>query len=67
MAGSADASSASSAQLGCLFVTKGKAMKTRLKVRCIASVEEARMAVAAGPSALGLVAEKLSGPDQSLT
>ena len=37
-------------------------MRTRLKVCCIASVEEARIAVAAGASALGLVAEMPSGP-----
>lgn len=37
-------------------------MRTRLKVCCIASVEEARAAVAAGASALGLVAEMPSGP-----
>lgn len=34
----------------------------RVKVCCIASVEEARMAVAAGASALGLVSEMPSGP-----
>lgn len=37
-------------------------MRTRLKVCCIASVEEARIAVEAGASALGLVAEMPSGP-----
>lgn len=37
-------------------------MRTRLKVCCIASVEEARIAVMAGASALGLVAEMPSGP-----
>jgi phosphoribosylanthranilate isomerase len=37
-------------------------MKTRVKVCCIASVEEARMAVAAGASALGLVSDMPSGP-----
>ncbi len=37
-------------------------MRTRLKVCCIASVEEARVAVEAGASALGLVAEMPSGP-----
>ncbi|MDP8923473.1 MAG: phosphoribosylanthranilate isomerase [Chloroflexota bacterium] len=37
-------------------------MRTRLKVCCIASIEEARLAVAAGVSALGLVAEMPSGP-----
>ena len=37
-------------------------MRTRLKVCCIASVEEARAAVMAGASALGLVAEMPSGP-----
>jgi phosphoribosylanthranilate isomerase len=37
-------------------------MATRLKVCCIASVEEARMAIRAGASALGLVSEMPSGP-----
>ena len=37
-------------------------MRTRLKVCCIASIEEARIAVEAGASALGLVAEMPSGP-----
>jgi phosphoribosylanthranilate isomerase len=37
-------------------------MRTRVKVCCIASVEEARMAVEAGASALGLVSEMPSGP-----
>ncbi|MGH7567152.1 MAG: phosphoribosylanthranilate isomerase [Gemmatimonadota bacterium] len=37
-------------------------MKTRVKVCCIASVEEARMAVDAGASALGLVSDMPSGP-----
>ena len=37
-------------------------MKTRVKVCCIASVEEARMAIAAGASALGLVSDMPSGP-----
>src|SRR5688572_24511249 len=37
-------------------------MRTRLKVCCIASVEEARIAVAAGASALGLGGEMPSGP-----
>ncbi|WP_119680167.1 phosphoribosylanthranilate isomerase [Indioceanicola profundi] len=37
-------------------------MRTRLKVCCISSVEEARIAVAAGADALGLVAEMPSGP-----
>lgn len=36
-------------------------MRTRLKVCCIASVDEARAAVMAGASALGLVAEMPSG------
>ena len=35
---------------------------TRVKVCCIASVEEARLAVCAGASALGLVSEMPSGP-----
>lgn len=34
----------------------------RIKVCCISSVEEARMAVQAGASALGLVSEMPSGP-----
>ncbi|MFC7332782.1 phosphoribosylanthranilate isomerase [Rhodocista pekingensis] len=38
------------------------ARRTRLKVCCIASVEEARIAVAAGADALGLVAAMPSGP-----
>lgn len=37
-------------------------MKTRLKICCIASVEEAHLAIAAGADALGLVAEMPSGP-----
>ena len=37
-------------------------MRTRLKVCCISSIEEARVAVTAGASALGLVAEMPSGP-----
>ncbi len=37
-------------------------MRTRLKVCCIASADEARAAVMAGASALGLVAEMPSGP-----
>lgn len=37
-------------------------VRTRLKICCIASVEEARAAVAAGASAIGLVAEMPSGP-----
>lgn len=37
-------------------------MRTRVKICCIASVEEARMAVSAGADALGLVAEMPSGP-----
>ena len=37
-------------------------MRTRLKVCCIASVEEARAAIMAGASAVGLVAEMPSGP-----
>ena len=37
-------------------------MRTRLKVCCITSIEEARIAVEAGASALGLVAEMPSGP-----
>ena len=40
----------------------GGILKTRVKVCCIASVEEARMAVEAGASALGLVSEMPSGP-----
>ena len=37
-------------------------MRTRLKVCCISCVEEAQIAVKAGASALGLVAEMPSGP-----
>jgi phosphoribosylanthranilate isomerase len=37
-------------------------MRTRIKVCCIASVEEAQMAIAAGADALGLVARMPSGP-----
>lgn len=36
--------------------------RPRVKICCIASVEEARLAVAAGASALGLVGEMPSGP-----
>lgn len=36
--------------------------RTRVKICCIASVEEARMAVAAGASAVGLVSAMPSGP-----
>ncbi len=37
-------------------------MRTRVKVCCIASIDEAQMAIAAGADALGLVAEMPSGP-----
>jgi phosphoribosylanthranilate isomerase len=37
-------------------------MRTRIKVCCIASPEEARLAIAAGADALGLVARMPSGP-----
>lgn len=37
-------------------------MRTRLKVCCISSIEEARIAVTAGASAVGLVGEMPSGP-----
>jgi phosphoribosylanthranilate isomerase len=37
-------------------------MRTRIKVCCIASPDEARMAVEAGADALGLVARMPSGP-----
>jgi len=37
-------------------------MAVRIKICCISSVEEARMAVAAGASAIGLVARMPSGP-----
>lgn len=37
-------------------------MKTRIKVCCIASTEEASMAIGAGADALGLVARMPSGP-----
>lgn len=36
--------------------------RTRIKICCIMSVEEARLAVGAGASALGLVAQMPSGP-----
>src|SRR5260221_13711935 len=36
--------------------------RVRLKVCCIASIEEARMAIAAGADAIGLVARMPSGP-----
>lgn len=39
-------------------------MRTRIKICCIASVEEAATAVAAGADALGLVAKMPSGPGQ---
>ena len=42
--------------------TGGGNLTTRVKVCCIASVEEARMAIDAGASALGLVSEMPSGP-----
>src|SRR5262245_26612058 len=37
-------------------------LKPRVKICCIASVEEARLAVRHGASALGLVSEMPSGP-----
>ena len=37
-------------------------MRTRIKICCIASPDEARMAIAAGADALGLVARMPSGP-----
>lgn len=37
-------------------------MRTRIKICCIASLDEARMAIAAGADALGLVAKMPSGP-----
>ncbi|MDT5158102.1 MAG: phosphoribosylanthranilate isomerase [Acidobacteriota bacterium] len=37
-------------------------MRTRVKICCIASVEEARVAVECGASAVGLVSEMPSGP-----
>lgn len=37
-------------------------MRTRIKICCIASVAEARIAIAAGADALGLVARMPSGP-----
>ena len=37
-------------------------MRTRMKVCCIASVAEARLAVSLGADALGLVGEMPSGP-----
>ena len=40
----------------------GAAGKPRVKICCIASIEEARLAVAHGASALGLVSEMPSGP-----
>ncbi len=36
--------------------------RTRVKICCIASIEEAEMAIAAGADALGLVAQMPSGP-----
>lgn len=42
--------------------TGGGILKTRVKVCCIASAEEALMAIDAGASALGLVSEMPSGP-----
>ncbi len=41
---------------------KYPAMRTRIKVCCMASVDEARIAIAAGADALGLVAAMPSGP-----
>jgi phosphoribosylanthranilate isomerase len=37
-------------------------MRTRIKICCIASIEEARLAIAAGADALGLVGKMPSGP-----
>ena len=37
-------------------------MAPRVKICCISSVEEARLAIAAGASALGLVSAMPSGP-----
>jgi len=37
-------------------------MRTRIKICCMASVEEAQLAVAAGADAVGLVADMPSGP-----
>jgi phosphoribosylanthranilate isomerase len=37
-------------------------MRTRIKICCISSVEEARMAIAGGADALGLVGKMPSGP-----
>jgi phosphoribosylanthranilate isomerase len=42
--------------------SRGVSVTTRVKVCCIASTEEARMAIDAGASALGLVSEMPSGP-----
>jgi phosphoribosylanthranilate isomerase len=42
--------------------TGGGVVTTRVKVCCIASAQEARMAIDAGASALGLVSEMPSGP-----
>lgn len=39
--------------------------RTRLKVCCISSRDEARIAIAAGADALGLVAQMPSGPGRS--
>lgn len=39
-------------------------MRTRIKICCIASPDEARLAIAAGADALGLVARMPSGPGQ---
>lgn len=40
----------------------GKNMRTRIKICCISSVEEARMAIRLGADALGLVGKMPSGP-----
>ncbi len=37
-------------------------MKTRIKICCISSVDEARLAIESGASAIGLVAKMPSGP-----
>jgi phosphoribosylanthranilate isomerase len=37
-------------------------MRTRIKICCIASIQEARLAIEAGADALGLVGAMPSGP-----
>jgi phosphoribosylanthranilate isomerase len=39
-----------------------RSMRTRIKICCIASIEEARLAIAAGADALGFLSEQMPGP-----